>query len=127
MKNRAAQALVVLTVLFGVFTLGFAFGRGRPVANVTVSVSKAAFSPEQAPTEPSEVTFPLDINTATAEELMALPTVGQTLAKRILDYRERHGGFQSVDELLQIYGLGENHYAEIKAYVTVNPASAAIQ
>ena len=98
MKNRAAQALVVLTVLFGVFTLGFAFGRGRPVANVTVSVSKAAFSPEQAPTEPSEVTFPLDINTATAEELMALPTVGQTLAKRILDYRERHGGFQSVDE-----------------------------
>lgn len=120
MKNHGVRILAALTVLFAIFTLGFALGRGRPAGSVTVSVSKAAFSGETVPQEP-EISFPINLNTATMEELMALPTVGSTLAQRILDYRERNGGFQSVEELLQIYGLGEKHYAEVKEFVTLSP------
>ncbi|GIJ49722.1 hypothetical protein Val02_66080 [Virgisporangium aliadipatigenens] len=62
---------------------------------------------------------PLNLNTATLAELDALPGVGPVLAQRILDYRTKHGGFRSVDELRKVDGLGEARYAQLKDLVTV--------
>jgi competence protein ComEA len=49
---------------------------------------------------------PLDLNTATVNELDALPGIGPVLAQRVVDWRTTHGGFTSVDQLRQISGLG---------------------
>lgn len=49
----------------------------------------------------------VDLNTATEEELMLLPGIGETLAGRIVEYRQEHGPFSSVDDLLAIPGIGE--------------------
>ena len=69
------------------------------------------------PKEP-EVTFPVNINTATARELDALPGIGEVIAQRIIDYRNAHGPFGSVDELINVNGIGEKKLADVKPYAT---------
>jgi competence protein ComEA len=61
----------------------------------------------------------LDLNTATAEQLDALPGVGPATAKAILDYRTQHRRFRSVDELLEVRGIGEAKLAQLKPLVRV--------
>lgn len=62
---------------------------------------------------------PVDLNTATPEQLEQLPGVGPVYAKRIVDYRTQHGGFRSIDELRQIAGIGEHRFSLLKPLVRV--------
>ncbi|MFD8915884.1 helix-hairpin-helix domain-containing protein [Streptomyces sp. NPDC059575] len=60
---------------------------------------------------------PVPLNTATAEQLDTLPGVGPVLAQHILDYRTRHGGFRSVEELKQVNGIGNSRFSDLKPLV----------
>lgn len=62
---------------------------------------------------------PVDLNTATPEQLQTIPGVGPAMAQRILDYRAQHGRFTTVAELRQIKGIGERKFADMKDSVTV--------
>ncbi|MFU8874802.1 helix-hairpin-helix domain-containing protein [Micromonospora sp. SL4-19] len=62
---------------------------------------------------------PVNLNTATLAQLDALPGVGPVLAQRILDHRERRGGFRSVSDLRQVEGIGDARYEQLKDLVTV--------
>ncbi|MGV9994051.1 helix-hairpin-helix domain-containing protein [Streptomyces sp. NPDC003374] len=62
-------------------------------------------------------TAPVSLNTATAEQLETLPGVGPVLARHIVDYRTRHGGFRSVDELRQVNGIGDRRFADLRDLV----------
>ena len=76
--------------------------------------------------DPSPVDEPVptgdlvNINTATVEELDGLPGIGPTKAQAIVDYREQNGPFQSVDELLNVTGVGNSTLANIRNLVTVD-------
>lgn len=72
--------------------------------------------PEEA--EP-EISYPLDLNAATAEELETLPGVGAILAERIVSYREAVGGFQTLEELQQVNGIGSGIYFQIAPYLFI--------
>lgn len=61
----------------------------------------------------------VNLNSATSEQLQTLPGVGPVLAQRILDWRQEHGRFSSVDELHEVAGIGERKYEEIAARVRV--------
>lgn len=61
----------------------------------------------------------LDLNTATAQELDALPGIGPVLADRIVSWRTDHGRFGSVDQLREVSGIGESKYQSLKAKVRV--------
>ena len=63
----------------------------------------------------------ININTASAEELEEnLPRVGNVIAARIIDYREYHGGFKSIDEIMEVSGIGDKIFEEIKDKICVN-------
>lgn len=68
----------------------------------------------------SEVSFPIHLNSATKEELTALPGIGDTLAQRIIDYRSQHGNFQSIDELDQVKGIGSKILQKVKDKLTLS-------
>ena len=62
---------------------------------------------------------PVNINTATAEELQTLPRIGPAMAQRIIAWRETHGGFRSVDELDAVPGIGPSMLENLRPLVTI--------
>jgi competence protein ComEA len=62
---------------------------------------------------------PLNLNTASATELEILPGIGPTLAEAIIREREKRGGFDAVDDLKEVRGIGEGRFADIRDLVTV--------
>lgn len=77
--------------------------------------------PLQTPREP-EAAGPVDINTADVLQLQTLPGIGPVLAERIVQYREEHGPFQSVEELLQVKGIGEVTLERFRSQAAVGEA-----
>lgn len=71
------------------------------------------------PSRGAGTTAPLDLNTATAEQLEELPGVGPSTAAAIVAYRKENGRFRSVDELLEVRGIGEARLAELRPKVRV--------
>lgn len=61
----------------------------------------------------------IDINTASAAELDQLPGIGEVLAARIIEYRERHGRFTSIDQLIEVEGISGSTIDELRDLVTV--------
>ncbi len=61
----------------------------------------------------------INLNTATIEQLQTLPGIGPATAKSILDYRAKVGKFNKVEEILNIKGIGEKKYQQIKDRLTV--------
>lgn len=64
----------------------------------------------------------LNLNTASAGDLTRLPGIGEGKAQAIVAWRERYGGFQAVDELLDVRGIGEATLETLRPYVTVGTA-----
>jgi competence protein ComEA len=70
-------------------------------------------------TVPAAAAAPVNLNTATPEQLDTLPGVGPATVQKILEYREQHGGFGSVEELGQVSGIGEKRLAALRDQVQV--------
>jgi len=98
-----------------------AFGLAFVLA-LTVSGGLALAAAKPAPTGK------ININTASAQQLTALPGVGEKMAARIVEYRQKQGGFKNVQELMNVRGLGEKNFGKIQTYLTVGegaPRAAA--
>lgn len=87
--------------------------RARPGAAAPAAPSTAAPGAAGPPAQP------VNLNTATPEQLDTLDGIGPGLAQAILEYREEHGGFGSVDELAQVPGIGEKRMATLRDQVQV--------
>ena len=61
----------------------------------------------------------LNVNTATAEQLMLLPGIGESKARAILDRRKEQGGFKTVDELVEVKGIGPAALDKIRPFVAI--------
>ncbi|MCS7209475.1 MAG: ComEA family DNA-binding protein [Fimbriimonadales bacterium] len=88
----------------------------------SASAAAASTVPSARTTSPPKATpkFPIDLNTATAEQLEAIPGIGPVLAQRIVEYRNTHGKFHSVDDLLEVQGIGPKRLENMRPYVTVH-------
>lgn len=61
----------------------------------------------------------ININTATAEQLDTLPGIGPAYASRIIDYRNSHGGFKSIEEIQEVTGIGPKTFEKLKNQITI--------
>lgn len=124
MKKQTLPILISLTCIFAAFTIGFFLGRNMNHETIYLSKmpaeSRITAPPATVPseTEAPEVSFPVNINTATVEELKALPGIGETLARRILAYRDSAGRFAAPEELLNVEGIGSGKLESILEFVT---------
>jgi competence protein ComEA len=66
----------------------------------------------------------INLNTATKDELVALPGIGPAKAQAILDYRTAHGSFKSIEEVKDVKGIGAKRFEKIKGELTVVGAPA---
>jgi competence protein ComEA len=63
----------------------------------------------------------VNLNTATAADLAKLPGIGPAVAARIVEYRQKNGGFKKAEELMNVKGIGEKTFLKLKPLVTVTP------
>lgn len=126
MKNKVSVLLAAVTVLFVGFTLGLFVGRNSGSGTVTLAIpAQMQTAPTAAATDASEtvpeetVSFPVNINTADAETLAALPGIGQVLAERIVAYRRQNGSFRAIEEITNVEGIGEKKAEAILELITV--------
>ena len=129
--KKPVNILVAITCVFAAFLGGFYIGRKANRAPVHIyQITPATESQPESPEEDDtadEVTeetapavvYPLNINTATIPELDDLPGIGPVLAQRIVDYRDAHGGYKAVEELLKVNGIGDAKLMEILELITV--------
>lgn len=126
MKNKISVLLAAVTVLFVGFTLGLFVGRNSGSGTVTLAIpAQMQTAPTAAATAPAQtvpeetVSFPVNINTADADTLAALPGIGQVLAERIVAYRQQNGSFRAIEEITNVEGIGEKKAEAILELITV--------
>jgi len=68
---------------------------------------------------PTRIAGKINLNTATAAELESLPGIGPSLAQGIIDYRLRHGKFKKIEDIIEVYGIGQKTFDRIKNLITV--------
>lgn len=73
------------------------------------------------PAAKASASGPLNLNTATVAQLETLPGVGKSTAERILEYREKSGGFKKIEDLMNVRGIGEKSFLKLKPLITVTP------
>lgn len=121
--KKASLVIITLTLVCCAFACGFFLGRGTNHTAINVSAIPTAAPSEtkeatEAPTDPS-VRFPIDINTAAMEDFTALPGIGETIARRIVAYRDEHGAFETLADLLNVEGIGQKKLENILDYITI--------
>jgi comEA protein len=125
--NRGEKLAIIAVCLFLAGLLGYGLGVRRSVGDYTVRVGQVLSTPAVLDTPlPSDDSSPehyidgrLDINTASAEEFDSLPGIGTVLAERIVDYRQEHGAFTRIEELMEVSGIGEKIFGELEKYITI--------
>ena len=104
--------LVILCTIFVAISANYGLSAEPPAGAVPV----AADGVEEAGAEAGKI----DLNQADAEMLTALPGVGPKTAQKIADYREANGPFRSVDDLLNVKGIGPAKLEKVRMLVTVS-------
>ncbi len=100
---------------------GFSYTADRSAVNLAEKVSDGLMVtiPEISEETGTESDGRINLNTADATLLMTLPGIGEAKAKLIIDYRERNGGFSSIEEVMQIDGIKDGTFQQIKDYIKV--------
>lgn len=128
--SKLEGIVLLLTLLFvGGTLLWFAFS--QPGEGVTVVTERKDPEPQVLTETPDTPEAPgllegevLNLNTASQTELTRLPGIGETKAAAIIAWRQEHGSFQTVEDLMAVDGIGEKTLENLRPYVTVGEPAA---
>ena len=87
--------------------------------NYSEITNDACIKDESEIVSDSTISLKISLNTATIEELMTLPGIGEAKAKAIISYREEVGAFQNIEELKEVDGIGDTLFDQIKENITI--------
>ena len=87
------------------------------VSAIVLSGGSSALAQSDKPAAPSKAA--INLNTATVDQLDDLPGIGRSTAQRILEYRQKHGDFQKIEQLMNVKGIGEKSFLKLKPLITV--------
>ena len=113
--TKTEKCLLGLTAAFLCLLAGLCLRDARRTEPVILETELPVSCEELAPD-----LSPLDLNTATAEELASLPGIGEALAERIVAYRTERGPFASTEEIMEVSGIGPGKFEGLKDRITVN-------
>lgn len=131
MKNTGTFWLVLILCASLAFTAGLFIGRNAnhtdisfcyPVNGTTLPGDTSATTVPEGTTLPQSgesITGLVNINTATVLELQTLPGIGEVIAQRIVDYREKNGNYQTVQDIANVDGIGAKRLEAILDLITV--------
>lgn len=132
MRKPNISILALITLLFVAFLMGYFLGLNQRKSQITVSVSKEMTIEPQEVLQmetvdvitdnsdmATEYILPVAINHAGIDLLTTLPGIGITLAQNIIAYRETHGDFTSIEDLLNVEGIGQKRLDEIQDYIVI--------
>lgn len=117
--KKQGWVLIAITGAFLCLLLGVFVGRTANKSYIKLENMPSVQAQPTASKEPSTI-GKININTATIEQLQLLPGIGESLAQRIIDYRNHNGDFSTIDELMHVSGIGEKKFDSIKNYVIVD-------
>lgn len=113
------ERVILVLMLLGVLVLlAYRVFDAVPRAESGVVIEQRAASGAAVPVEDA----PVDVNTATRVQLMTLPGIGEAKADAILAYREEHGPFESVDDLLGVKGIGPAVLEQLREHIVIGKA-----
>lgn len=122
MRRKALKTetkmLVLLVAFLLVMLLGNQLHQPKPINGVAITTSRIVSEKEIIPEQKR-----VNINTSTASELEELPKIGEVLANRIVDYRTEHGLFERIEDLQNVYGIGEKTFAAIADKITMEDSA----
>ena len=94
------------------------------VALALLAPPAAAQQTDRSSSPKTAAAGPVNLNTATAAQLEALPGIGARTAALIVEYRQKNGGFKKVEDLMNVRGVGEKSFLKLKALITVTAPKA---
>ncbi len=110
--------LIGITAVFLCLIIGIFIGRNLTGSYISINNSD---STETSATTVQGNDGKIDINSANTTQLRLIPGIGETIAQRIIDYRTENGNFTTVEELLNVSGIGEKKLEQMKPYIKVTP------
>jgi competence protein ComEA len=114
---------IIMTLIIAGWTVRYVLERAsapQPVVIRNAVPLPAAFTARQESGEAAlPLAAPLDLNTATAEELATLPRIGPVKAAAIVEYRKAHGPFRGIDDIIGVSGIGPATLARIRSGIVV--------
>ena len=120
-KITKTQLLLLFMTLCFLISLFFLYEKASDVAaGVDYTITVTQREPEKVTPEPPKEPALVDINTATFDELQTLSGIGPVIAQRIIDYRTENGAFTSIEDLLNVKGIGEATLNKFRDRVTVS-------
>ncbi len=113
-KSKTLFYLSIVACAFLLFCLWYA-SKQQAYDTYESGKSKILYTAEE-----EAENFVVNINTADIDEIAELPNIGESIAERIIAYRNENGGFKSVDEIKNVSGIGDKTYEEIKNSISID-------